>query len=314
MALLEAAGLSLLSELSASPCSALAQRRAVRAGLSTQPWEAWLGDLLKSTAMTAGFSAGAALALVKLTRRYQSWWWLVAAAMGTAGQTALTFLAPVILDPVFNRFDLLEPGPVREDVFDLSRRAGVDVGEVYRVDASRRTRAANAYVTGLGSTRRVVLFDTLLDSFSREQIRLVVAHELAHVRNRDLLRSLTQQALNAPASMYATSRLAARIDPGVEDQPSTTNLAALVISLALIGAITGPCAASLSRQIEARADAFALALTGSPEQFIAFQQQIVKQNLEDPQPPRWLRMARTHPATVERIGTARAYARDIRQL
>ena len=88
------------------------------------------------------------------------------------------YAGPVVLDPLFNKFTPLPAGQTRADVLELARRAGVDVGEVYEVDASRRTTAANAYVTGLGSTKRVVLYDTLLENFTRDELRLVVAHEL----------------------------------------------------------------------------------------------------------------------------------------
>ena len=97
-----------------------------------------------------------------------------------------TFLGPVILDPIFNTFTPLPEGSTRDDVLALARRAGVDVGEVYEVDASRRTTAANAYVNGIGRTKRVVLYDTLLTEFTPAETRLVIAHELGHVHFRDV--------------------------------------------------------------------------------------------------------------------------------
>ena len=105
----------------------------------------------------------------------------MAAGVGRLGavRRRLAALAPVVLDPVFNDFTPLPEGETRSDVLELARAAGVKVGEVYSVDASRRTTAANAYVAGLGPTKRVVLFDTLLDRYSRDEIRVVVAHELA---------------------------------------------------------------------------------------------------------------------------------------
>src|SRR5205085_6559223 len=121
--------------------------------------------------------------------------------------TIFTALAPVVLDPVFNDFTPLPEGETRSDVLDLAYAAGVRVGEVYSVDASRRTTAANAYVTGLGPTKRVVLFDTLLDRYSRDEVRLVVAHELAHVRHRDVQRSVLYAAIVAPAAALAVQRL-----------------------------------------------------------------------------------------------------------
>jgi STE24 endopeptidase len=113
----------------------------------------------------------------------------------------------VLLDPVFNDYTPLPEGETRSDVLHLARAAGVGVKGIYSVDASRRTTAANAYVTGLGPTKRVVLFDTLLDRYGRDEVRVVVAHELAHVRHRDVPRGVAYAAIVAPGLALATQRL-----------------------------------------------------------------------------------------------------------
>ena len=112
---------------------------------------------------------------------------------------ASLWLFPVVIDPIFNRFDKLPPGQLRSDVLTLARKAGVDVGEVYRVDASRRTTAANAYVNGIGHTKRVVLYDNLIEDFPEDQVRMVVAHELGHQKHEDIYRGLAWLAIVAPA-------------------------------------------------------------------------------------------------------------------
>ena len=212
-----------------------------------------------------------------LMRRSPQRWWVAAAAAGVGGGALLTLVAPVVLDPAFNRFSPLAPGPLREDVFGLARRAGVRVREVYEVDASRRTTAANAYVTGLGPTKRVVLFDTLLAQFSDEEARVVVAHELAHVRHRDVPRGLAYLALVSPAALQSTAALTARLrTPDAEPDVAAT-LAALAIALGLVGALLGVTAGSLARAVETRADVFSLQLAGAPEAFISFERRIVAQ-------------------------------------
>ncbi len=130
-----------------------------------------------------GFAAAGGGAVTAATRRYPRGWWLVAAGGAVGFGALVALLGPVALDPIFNDFDPLPEGETRSDVLELAGAAGVAVGEVYAVDASRRTNAANAYVTGLGPTKRVVLFDTLLDRYGRDEVRGVVAHELAHVRH-----------------------------------------------------------------------------------------------------------------------------------
>jgi STE24 endopeptidase len=305
---LAGAGLSAAIGLAPLPLSALARRRALAVGLATQSWRGWAMDVAKGSAIEMGMAAVAAPAGVALMRRLPRWWWLPGAGVVVAGATGMTLLAPVLVEPLFNRYTPLPEGQLREDVLELARLAGVEVGEVYEVDASRRTTAANAYVTGLGPTKRVVLFDTLLERFGRDETRLVVAHELAHVRHRDVPRGLAQLALVAPAGMYAAAVLTRRLVGPAPADAST--LPALALSLGIVSAAIGSVSSALSRRMESRADAYSLRLADAPESFVAFEQRIVRQNLIDPDPPRWLtRLLASHPPTVERIGIARAYAR-----
>jgi STE24 endopeptidase len=199
---------------------------------------------------------------------------------------------------------------VRSDVLDLARRAGVRVGQVYEVDASRRTTAANAYVTGLGATKRVVLYDTLLRNFSRDETRLVVAHELGHVHYSDEPRGLLYLALVAPGALLGAALLTRRLAPapasGGRHGPEV--LPALALSLALVGGAVTVISNGLSRGVERRADAFALRLTDAPEPFISFERRITLRNVGDPDPPSWQTLLLgTHPSTVQRIGMARAF-------
>ena len=302
------ASLSVLVGLAPLPLSALARRRAVAVGLVTQSWRGWLADVGKSSAIEAGLAAVAAPAGVALMRRLPRMWWLPGAGLVVAGAGSMTLLSPVVLEPLFNRYTPLPAGELREDVLELARRAGVEVGEVYSVDASLRTTAANAYVTGLGPTKRVVLFDTLLERFTRDETRLVVAHEMAHVRHRDVPRGLLYLGLVAPAGLLAAAQLTRRLVGSAQADAAT--LPALALSLGVVSAAVGSISSALSRRVECRADAFSLRLTDTPEPFISFERRIVRQNVADPDPPRLLvRLLASHPPTVERIGIARAYAR-----
>jgi STE24 endopeptidase len=288
------------------PLRAVARKRGLAVGLVTQSWPGWAGDLLKSGAIEATLAAGAGAAAVAVTRRYPRGWWLPASAGSVLFGGALAALAPVVLDPVFNNFTPLPEGETRSDVLELARAAGVKVGEVYSVDASRRTTAANAYVAGLGPTKRVVLFDTLLDRYSRDEVRVVVAHELAHVRNRDVIRGVVYAALVAPAAALAVQRLSWELS---DERGSPGALPALVLAAAVVGAPTGVIGNRLSRAIERRSDAYSLTLTRAPEAFISFERAIAVQNVADLEPPRWLTsLLATHPPTAERIGAAVSYS------
>jgi STE24 endopeptidase len=304
------AGLSLGFGALGLPLSAVRHRRAVNAGISVQKWGPWLGDVGKAGAIGAGINAGVLAATMGLVRRFPGRWWLPAAAGASALSAAFVLLSPVLLDPVFNKFEPLPEGDLRREVLELAGRAGVKVGEVYRVDASRRTTAANAYVTGLGRTKRVVLFDTLLRDFPPAEVRSVVAHELSHVRHRDVPRALAWLAVAAPAGMHLVQRLTGWIE-GVGDgeRPGPEALPALVLSLGAVSFAGGLASNILSRRVETRADAFALRLTDDPAAFIELEKRLALKALADPQPPKLLqKLLGTHPSTIERIGYGVAYA------
>jgi STE24 endopeptidase len=289
------------------PVSAVSHHRAVDIGLSTQDWGAWLGDLGKSTGIGAVFAGVGAAAALALMRRLPRAWWVPGSALAVGFAAATLYLGPVVLDPIFNRFTALPEGRTRSDVLALARAAGVGVGQVYEVDASRRTTASNAYVTGLGRTKRVVLYDNLLKDFSRDEVRLVVAHELGHVHYRDVPRGLLYVALVAPVGLFAAAALTRRLAPA-EPRPGPTVLPALALSIAVVSFGVTVIANQLSRRIEARADSYSLRLTDAPEPFIGFEKGIALRNVADPDPPDWLVfLLGTHPPTVDRIGIAKAF-------
>ena len=305
-AALSGAAVSVLLRGAGLPVAAVMRKRALDVGLATQSWGGWAVDAAKGAAIGAGLAGVGAAAAEGLIGRYGERWWLPGGAVGAAAAAGLGFAGPVVLDPLFNRFTPLGDGDTRRDVIELADAAGLKVENVFQVDASRRTSAANAYVNGLGATKRVVLFDTLLERFTREETRLVVAHEFAHVRHRDVVRSLVHLALAAPAGLRAADRLARRLDPSGGAGPSVP---ALALAVGLVGAILVVPGNRLSRAVERRADSFALELTGAPAAFTSFERRIVLANLADPDPPRWLTaLLASHPPTVERIAMAAAYA------
>ncbi len=304
---LGAAALTTALSVPPLPLSVVSRRRAIRVGLVTQSWRGWAGDLAKANAIGAVMAGAAGAGVVAVTRRYPRTWWAPAAAGSVAFGALLAAVAPVVLDPIFNDFTPLGEGETRTDVLDLARAAGVKVREVYSVDASRRTTAANAYVTGLGPTKRVVLFDTLLDRYGRDEVGVVVAHELAHVQGRDVPRGVLYAAIVAPAAAFAVQRLSWALSP---ERGTAAALPALAMATALVSAPIGLISNRLSRALERRADQVSLELTGAADAFVSFERTISLQNVADLDPPRWLTNAMaTHPSTAERIGAALGYAK-----
>jgi STE24 endopeptidase len=298
------AGIVLVVSLATLPLAAVSHQRAVDYGLSTQSWGGWVGDVGKSEAIGAVLAALGALLLVALMRRFERRWWVPGSVAVIALGVLFTFVAPVVLEPIFNRFKELPQGRLRSDVLDLARRSGVRVGHVYEVDASRRTTGTNAYVSGLGSTKRVVLYDNLIRRYTRPEVDSVVAHELGHVKHRDVQRSLLWLAIVAPPATLLVQALVERLRRE-SGRPGATALPAAAFAIAVVSFGTGIAGNALSRAVEARADAHALRLTHDPKAFVAVERKLTTDNLADPDPPGWLHaLFGTHPTTIERIGYA----------
>jgi STE24 endopeptidase len=301
------AAISLVLVAVSLPLDAVRHERAVDVGLSTQNWAPWLGDVAKTAGIGAVFAAGGAALAVALWRRFGGRWWLPASAAVVVASAVLVYASPLVIEPLFNRFDELPEGRLRSEVLALAQRSGVDVGEVFQVDASRRTTGANAYVTGLGHSKRVVLYDNLIEDFTPAEVRSVVAHELAHVKYRDVPRGLLFLALVAPPGMLLVQRIAERLAPGARGADLVPALVVAVAVVSFGGQIAGNY---VSRAVEARADAHALRLTDDAPAFISLERRLAIQNVSEPEPPRLFQLLfGTHPTTLERIGFGEAYRR-----
>jgi STE24 endopeptidase len=292
------------------PLSAVSEQRARDVRLSTQSWGPWAGDVAKSTAIGAVMASGGAAIGVALIRRFPRQWWIPGSAAIVGFSALLVFAAPVVIDPLFNKFEPLPEGPLRSEVLDLARRANVDVGQVYRVDASRRTTATNAYVWGIGTTKRVVIYDTLIRDYPDDQVRSVVAHELSHVVHNDVPRGLLWLAIVAPAATLAVKVLAEQLNRG-RTLGAPAALPAIALSVALVSTALSAASNALSRRVEARADNYALDLTRDPAAFIGLTRSLAVTNLADPSTPRVFQIAfGTHPTIMQRIGEGLQWARE----
>ena len=309
----------LVADLVTLPFAAWRHTVVVRYGLSTQGWGGWAVDLLKGYAVSAVIGVVALLGFYTITHVAPRWWWAWGAAGAAALVVLLSFVLPVLVEPVFNRFNPMEPGPLRTELMAMAARDGVPVRDVLVADASRRTRQVNAYVSGFGPTRRVVVYDTLLREATPAEVTSVVAHELGHAKDRDVLTGTLIGALGAALAVIAVYLLG--FWSGLLRAAGVTSIAeprafALLVALAAVaGLLSSPGQALVSRLTEARADAHALALTGDPTTFEAMQRRLSSVNLGDPDPPRWEYLfGASHPSTVERMAAARAYARGERSV
>lgn len=316
-ALLGGLALVFLGSVLTLPLSMWQERVLRRYGLSTQTWYSWTVDLLKGYAITAILAGVVLFAFYGLTRLAPRTWWAWAAAGAAALVVALTFVYPVIIEPVFNKFTPMPDGPLRTSLTQMAERDGVPVKEVLIADASRRTRAVNAYVSGFGATRRIVVYDTLLREAPPAEVESVVAHELGHAADQDVVTGTVMGALGAAAAVIVIYLLGFWTGllqrAGVDSIASPKALALLLAIGAVAGLLSAPVQNLVSRRIEARADAHALALTDDPTTFGQMQARLATVNLSDPDPNEWeFLMFATHPSTVQRMAAARAYARGER--
>lgn len=281
----------LVADLVTLPFAAWRHAVAARYGLATQGWGGWTVDLLKSYAVSAVIGGVALLGFYTVTRLAPRWWWAFG-AVGAAGLVVLlSFILPVLVEPIFNRFTPMEPGPLRSELISLAERDGVPVRDVLVADASRRTRGVNAYVSGFGPTRRIVVYDTLLREAPPAEVAAVVAHELGHAKDRDVLTGTLTGALGAATvvtGLYLLGSWAGLLRrAGVDSIAEPRAFPLLLATVTLVGLVTAPAQALISRRVEARADAHALALTDDPAAFEAMQRRLTAVNLADPDPPRW---------------------------
>lgn len=277
-------------------------------GLSVQPVGGVLLDGLRWQVMSVLATVAVVLAWRWLVRRLPRAWPAAGAAAAAALTLALSFAWPLVVEPVFNDFRPLADGPLRSSVLATADREGVPVDDVLVSDASSRTNALNAYVSGFGATRRVVLYDTLVEREPTPVVVSVAAHELAHAKYDDPWTGSLLGAAGAAAGVGALGLLlsasSTRHRWGAPASPGAVALTLALVAFATV--VTAPLSSGISRQVETRADVTALETTADPATFERLQVRLAVANLSDPTPPRWSQwMFGTHPTAVERIAVAR---------
>ena len=291
-------GLAVVGRLATLPFAVLLRRRVLDYGLSRQAWGAYAVDLLKGLGVGVVATSLALVVLVGVARRWPRVWPAVAGTMLAALVVLGSFVYPLLVEPVFNDFAPLPAGPLRTEILALAETEHVPVDDVLVADASRRTTTLNAYVSGFGSSRRVVVYDNLVDDVGDPELLSVVAHELSHARHDDVL---TGSLLGAAGALLGVGLLGLLVG-GVADPRRVPRVLAL---MAVATLLTSPVQNGISRRVEARADVDALRSTHDPAAFIEVHKELARASLADPTPPAWSQLwFGSHPTTLQRIALA----------
>lgn len=305
--------LVLVGRLVVLPLSVLDERARRDAGLSTLGWPAWALDVGRGVLVETVTTTVALFVLLGLARWGRRAWWLLASLAAGGLVAAGSYAYPLLVEPVFNTFTPMPDGALRRSLVELAAQDGISLDQVLVADASRRTTALNAYVSGFGSTKRLVVYDTLLAGAPAAQVQLVVAHELGHSSTDDVLVGTALGALGAGAG--ATALVLLITAPGVRrragtDAPGSVEVVPLMLGLVAAGTLlAAPLQNVVSRAVEARADVHALEMTGDASTFVQMQRRLATTNLSDPDPPPPLQVwFGTHPSTAQRVALAQGWA------
>ena len=286
-----------------------------RWGFSTQTAGGWAWDRAKAVGIGMVLTAIPMLGLIAAVHVFPSWWPVVAAIGGAAVVFVLSFLAPVLLEPMFNRFAPLSDEALARDLRGLADRAGVPVRDVLVADASRRTRKHNAYVSGIGKTRRVVVWDTLLDRGEPGELRTVVAHELGHRRYRHVAIGTAITMVGTAlfvVALWALLQWGALLAAIGADGPGDPRIIPFVLFAGSVAELViRPLGLALSRRWEREADRFSLELTADADAYEATHRNLALSNLGDLDPPKAAYLFFfSHPSAPERLTAGREWARN----
>jgi STE24 endopeptidase len=294
--------LTLVGRLVALPFEIALQHRARVWGLSTQAWGGWLSDQVVGWLVTLVATALAVIALLGCTRLFRRSWPLVAGGLAAVLVLLFSFVYPVLVEPLTTHVTSLPAGDLRTQILRIADEEGVHVDDVLVTDASTRTTTLNAYVDGFGPSRRVVLYDNLVEELPRPEVLSVVAHELGHARHDDPLHGTLIGAAAALMAAGALGLMLGRRYDGLRDPRAVPALLALA---AVASALALPVENLMSRRIETRADVAALTTTRDRQAFVDLQERLAVSSLQDLTPPglsQW--WFGSHPTALERIAVA----------
>jgi len=281
-----------------------------RYGLATERIGHWFRDHLKAVLVGLLFAEAGALFVYFAIRTWPGFWWVMAGAGYALVIVILVNLAPIVLLPLFYTFRPLADAGLRDRLTALAEKAGARVMGVYEWTLSDRTKKANAALTGLGNTRRILLSDTLLAEYTPDEIEVILAHELAHHVHRDIRTSVVYDVALTFAGFFAAHLVLRQAVPyfDLRGAADPAGIPVLLITAGAIGLAVRPVLNAVSRAHERRADAYALRMTNNPPAFISAMRRLGQQNLAEENPSRLVQaLFYTHPPIKERVRAAQSW-------
>lgn len=275
-------------------------------GFSTITWKLWLADLFKSVLISAILMIIIVSALMAFVTYLPDSWWFWGWMFFTLFQLTLLWLYPVLIAPIFNKFEPIRDAALKEKIVALLARAGLEAKGIYQVDEGRRTKHTNAYFTGIGKTKRIVLYDTLLASHTHEEILSVLAHEIGHWKKKHILKQLVFMII-ASLFLFYFVYFAAGYPPlysafGIDHTPVYAGLFLVSLYLGAAGFFLAPLGAAVTRHFEREADRIAYDLNDTTRPMISALKRLAKDNLSNLHPHPWyVLFYYSHPPLIERI-------------
>jgi STE24 endopeptidase len=305
--------LAVISKVVALPLDYYSFRLEHRYQLSNQKARAWIWDEVKGFLVTAIFASILVELLYFVIRRFPQYWWLIAWIGFLGVVVLLAQLAPIVLFPIFYKFEPLQDQELKSRLIRLSERAGIRVRGVYKWHLSEKSKKANAALTGLGNTRRVILADTLLENYSPDEIEAVLAHELGHQAHNHILKGVAIQAAVTFVGFWAANwALHYSLDRWhiFETLSDFANLPLVVLIFALLSFLLMPALNAFSRFNERQADRYAFENIASIGPFVSSMNKLAEQNLAEKTPSKWVEWwFHSHPSIARRVAAAESWSR-----
>jgi len=275
-----------------------------RFGLSNQTLAMWFSDYLKENGISILISSLGMTGIYALMVYIPKYWWIISSAVLAIFIVAITYFYPILIDPLFYKFEKLKDTNFQEQIINIAGKAGIEVKEVLVADASRKTNKANAYFTGIGGSKRIVVFDNLINNFSRKETLNVIAHEIGHWYNWHIFKSIIIGIISGTAGLFLINAVFTYSNM-VGDFKS---ILVIILLISIISFLSLPLQNAVSRTFERQADNFTMQATENPDAQIQLMLKLAESNLSNVSPHWYIKyFLYSHPPIMERIEAAKNF-------